>query len=142
VAGQKPFITCDADFGFTATIRGTSEQDSQPRCSNLCQILNLPVVKAEIKTKTERISTMVSEVDEINSHAADRVSGAEHLIRNNRRVHNRYRVQVENYGPPLLLKVLRREPVAACFLFSRTGAQSAGQKLICGSRQCDVGAAA
>jgi hypothetical protein len=132
----NPFTRCRADFEFTPTMRATSGQNSKLSCSNLCHALNLSVIKAEINTKTERISRMVNEVAEINTHAVDKVPGAELFIGIHRRVDKLHRAQVYNYRLHLLPKLLLREPASAPFLSSRTGPRSASQKLICGSLLC------
>jgi hypothetical protein len=101
--------TATGDFAYS-----TSKQDSQKTSSNFArEIVERSVSKVQLKTKHERTTKTLSEVEEINTHGVDNTdSGGAHVIGIYRWVDKRYRAQVYNYGVRLLLEFIVPEPAS------------------------------
>jgi hypothetical protein len=91
-----------------------TKQDSQKSSSNFArEVVDRSVGKLQTKTKTERTTKTLSEVEEINTHGLNNTSpGTEHVIGIYRWVDKRYRAQIYNYGVRLLLEFIVPEPAA------------------------------
>lgn len=101
--------TATGDFAYS-----TSKQDSQKSSSNFArEVVDRSVSKLQTKTKTERTTKTLSEVEEINTHGLNNTSpGTDHVIGIYRWVDKRYRAQIYNYGVRLLLEFIVPEPAA------------------------------
>jgi hypothetical protein len=100
--------TASGDFAYS-----TSKQDSQKNSSDFArEVVDRSVSKVQTKARTERTTKTLSEVEEINTHGVDNAGGAEHVIGIYRWVDKRYRAQVYNYGPRLMLEFVIPEPAA------------------------------
>ncbi len=116
----KAGLTVTASFGPVVTTAtgdfaySTSKQDSQKSSSNFARdLVDRSVSKVQIKTRTERTTKTLNEVEEINTHLVDNAQpGADHVIGVYRWVDKRYRAQVYNYGVRLLLEFVVPEPAA------------------------------
>lgn len=108
-ASYGPVVaTATGDFAYS-----TSKQDSAKSSSNFAQeLVNRSVSKVQTKTKTERTTKTLNEVEEINTHGVDNVKGDGHVTGIYRWVDKRYRAQVYNYGIRLLLEFVIPEPAA------------------------------
>ncbi len=107
-AAYGPVVTtATGDFAYS-----TSKQDSEKSSSNFArEVVDRSVTKVQTKTKTERTTKTLNEVEEINTHGVDNTqAGADHVIGVYRWVDKRYRAQVYNYGVRLLLEFIVPEP--------------------------------
>jgi len=107
-ASYGPIVaTATGDFAYS-----TSKQDSQKSSSNFARdVVDRSVTKVQTKTKTERTTKMLNEVEEINTHGViNNEPGAEHVVGIYRWVDKHYRAQVYNYGVRLLLEFIIPEP--------------------------------
>ena len=115
----KAGLTVTASYGpVVATATGefaysTSKQDSAKSSSNFARdVVDRSVSKVQTKTKTERTTKTLNEVEEINTHGLNNVGGNEHITGIYRWVDKRYRAQIYNYGVRLLLEFIVPEPAA------------------------------
>lgn len=116
----KAGLTVTASYGpVVATATGdfayaTSKQDSQKSSSNFArELVDRSVSKVQTKTKTERTTKTLNEVEETNTHGVINTDpAAKHVIGIYRWVDKRYRAQVYNYGVRLLLEFIVPEPAA------------------------------
>jgi hypothetical protein len=101
--------TASGEFAYS-----TSKQDSQKSSSDFArEVVDRSVNKVQTKTRTERTTKTLSEVEEINAHGVHNTNpGAQHVIGIYRWVDKQYRAQIYNYGPRLLLEFIIPEPAA------------------------------
>jgi hypothetical protein len=107
-ASYGPVVaTATGDFAYS-----TSKQDSQKSSSNFArEVVDRSVTKVQKKTKTERTTKTINEVEEINTHGFDNTGpDAAHITGIYRWVDKRYRAQVYNYGARLLIEFVVPEP--------------------------------
>ncbi|AFQ19605.1 hypothetical protein P9Y62_02515 [Bacillus thuringiensis] len=91
----------------------TSKQNSQKNSSNFArEVVDRSVSKVQTKTKLERTTKTLNEVEEINTHGINNVGGPEHVVGIYRWVDKRYSAQIYNYGVRLLLEFIVPEPAA------------------------------
>ncbi len=116
----KAGLTVTASYGpVVATATGefayaTSKQESQKNSSNFArEVVDRSVTKVQTKTKTERTTKTLSELEEVNRHEINNgPPAAGHVTGIYRWVDKRYRAQVYNYGVRLLLEFILPEPAA------------------------------
>ncbi|MEU7820896.1 hypothetical protein [Catellatospora sp. NPDC049133] len=109
--------TATGEFAYS-----TAKQESTRSSANYArEIVDRSVSKVQTKVRTERTVKTVDEVEEINDHRLDNVSGAEHISGVYRWVDKRYRAQVYNYGRRLMFEFVVPEP-AAFYRAARTAA--------------------
>lgn len=108
-ASYGPVVaTATGDFAYS-----TSKQDSQKSSSNFArELVDRSVSKVQTKTKTERTTKTLNEVEEINTHGVNNTDGTDHVVGIYRWVDKRYRAQIYNYGIRLLLEFIVPEPAA------------------------------
>lgn len=101
--------TATGDFAYS-----TSKQDSAKSSSNFArEVVDRAVTKVQTKTKAERTTKTLNEVEEINRHSLNNEPpSAAHVTGIYRWVDKRYRAQVYNYGVRLLLEFVIPEPAA------------------------------
>ena len=101
--------TATGDFAYS-----TSKQESQKNSSNFArEVVDRSVTKVQTKTKTERTTKTVNEVEEINKHSLNNGQPSSANVTGIYRwVDKRYRAQVYNYGARLLLEFVVPEPAA------------------------------
>ena len=101
--------TATGDFAYS-----TSKQESQKNSSNFArEVVDRSVTKVQTKTKTERTTKTLNEVEEINRHVLDNGQpSTAHVTGIYRWVDKRYRAQIYNYGVRLLLEFIIPEPAA------------------------------
>jgi len=122
-ASYGPVVaTATGDFAYS-----TSKQESQKNSSNFArEVVDRSVTKVQTKTKTERTTKTLNEVEEINRHILDNGQPSSgHITGIYRWVDKRYRAQVYNYGVRLLLEFIIPEPAA----FYRTTHAGAAPKV-------------
>lgn len=91
----------------------TSKQNSQKNSSNFArEVVDRSVSKVQTKTKQERTTKTLNEVEEINTHGINNVGGTGHVVGIYRWVDKRYSAQIYNYGVRLLLEFIVPEPAA------------------------------
>ena len=108
-ASYGPVVaTATGDFAYS-----TSKQDSAKSSSNFARdVVDRSVSKVQTKTKTERTTKTLNEVEEINTHGVNNAKGDGHVTGIYRWVDKRYRAQIYNYGVRLLLEFIVPEPAA------------------------------
>lgn len=108
-ASYGPVVaTATGDFAYS-----TSKQDSAKSSSNFArEVVDRSVSKVQTKTKTERTTKTLNEVEEINTHGLNNTEGDGHITGIYRWVDKRYRAQIYNYGVRLLLEFIVPEPAA------------------------------
>lgn len=109
-ANLGPVITtATGDYAYS-----TSKQDSYKSSSNFArELVDRSVSKVQSKTKIERTTKTLSEVEEINTHGVNNTNpGNDHVVGIYRWVDKRYRAQVYNYGVRLLLEFIVPEPAS------------------------------
>jgi hypothetical protein len=101
--------TATGDFAYS-----TSKQDSAKSSSNFArEVVDRSVTKVQTKTKTERTTKTLNEVEEINRHSLNNgPPSAGNITGIYRWVDKHYRAQVYNYGVRLLLEFTIPEPAA------------------------------
>jgi len=101
--------TATGDFAYS-----TSKQESQKNSSNFArEVVDRSVTKVQTKTKTERTTKTLNEVEEINKHSLNNGQpSTAHVTGIYRWVDKRYRAQIYNYGVRLLLEFIIPEPAA------------------------------
>jgi hypothetical protein len=118
--GIKAGLTVTATYGpVVATATGdfaysTSKQESEKSSSNFArEVVDRSVSKVQTKTKTERTTKTLNEVEEINKHSLNNSPPSTgHVTGIYRWVDKRYRAQVYNYGARLLLEFVIPEPAS------------------------------
>jgi len=118
-ASYGPVVaTATGDFAYS-----TSKQESQKNSSNFArEVVDRSITKVQTKTKTERTTKTLTEVEEINRHTLDNGQPSTANVTGVYRwVDKRYRAQVYNYGARLLLEFIIPEP-AAFYRATRLGA--------------------
>ncbi|NGM84207.1 hypothetical protein G5B47_17480 [Paenibacillus sp. 7124] len=115
----KAGLTVTSSFGPVITTAtgdlaySTSKQESQKNSSNFArEVVDRSVSRVQIKTRIERTTKTLNEVEEINTHGVNNVQGKGHVIGIYRWVDKRYRAQIFNYGVRLLLEFIVPEPAA------------------------------
>jgi hypothetical protein len=109
-ASYGPIVaTATGDFAYS-----TSKQDSQKNSSNFARdVVDKSVTKVQTKTRSERTTKTLNEVEEINKHVLDNgPPSVANVTGVYRWVDKRYRAQVYNYGARLLLEFIVPEPAA------------------------------
>ena len=109
-ASYGPVVaTATGDFAYS-----TSKQESQKNSSNFArEVVDRSVTKVQTKTRNERTTKTLNEVEEINRHLLDNGQpSTAHVTGIYRWVDKRYRAQVYNYGVRLLLEFIIPEPAA------------------------------
>ncbi|MER9117121.1 hypothetical protein NKH93_10895 [Mesorhizobium sp. M0954] len=101
-------VTAHGDFAYS-----TSKQESAKNSSNFAKdVVDRSVSRVQKKTKVERTTKTLHEVEETNSHGLDNKHGTGHITGVYRWVDKRYRAQVYNYGRRLMLELIVPEPAA------------------------------
>lgn len=101
--------TATGDFAYS-----TSKQDTQKSSSNFArEVVDRSVTKVQTRTRTERTTKTLNEVEELNRHSLDNGQPSTgHVTGVYRWVDKHYRAQVHNYGERLLLEFVVPEPAA------------------------------
>ena len=117
-ASYGPVVaTATGDFAYS-----TSKQSSEKTSSNFAhEVVDRSITKVQTKTKTERTTKTLNEVEEVNRHVLNNgPPSAGNITGIYRWVDKRYRAQVYNYGVRLLLEFIIPEP-AAFYRATHTG---------------------
>lgn len=101
-------VTAHGDFAYS-----TSKQDSVRNSANFAkEVVDRAVSRVQKKTKVERTTKTLHEVEETNNHGLDNKLGTGHITGVYRWVDKRYRAQVYNYGVRLMIEFIVPEPAA------------------------------
>ncbi|MDF9799353.1 hypothetical protein OKW21_004616 [Catalinimonas alkaloidigena] len=110
VSGSYGMVTFGAhgDFAYS-----TSSKESSKNASNFArEVIDKSVSKIQKKTKEERSTKKLHEVEEINTHGIDNKDKAGHAVGIYRWVDKYYEAQVYNYGKRLMFEFIIPEPSA------------------------------
>jgi len=110
VSGSYGMVTLGAygDFAYS-----TSSQESNKSSSNFArEVIDKSVSKIQKKTKEERTTKKLHEVEEINTHGIDNKEKLDHAVGVYRWVDKYYEAQIYNYGKRMMLEFIIPEPAA------------------------------
>ena len=110
VTGSYGTVTFGAhgDFAYS-----TSTQDSSKSSSNFArEVVDKSLSRIQKKTREERISKTLPEVEEINTHGIDNKGQPDHVTGIYRWVDKYYEAQIYNYGKRLMFEFIIPEPAA------------------------------
>lgn len=110
VSGSYGMVTFGAhgDFAYS-----TSTQESNKSSSNFArEVVDKSVSKIQKKTKEERTTKKLHEVEEINTHGIDNKNKPDHAVGIYRWVDKYYEAQIYNYGKRMMLEFIIPEPAA------------------------------
>lgn len=108
VSGSYGMVTFGAhgDFAYS-----TASQESNKSSSNFArEVIDKSVSKIQKKTKEERTTKKLHEVEEINTHGIDNKEKPEHTIGIYRWVDKYYDAQIYNYGKRMMFEFIIPEP--------------------------------
>ena len=117
VSGSYGTVTFGAhgDFAYS-----TSSQESNKSASNFArEVVDKSVSKIQKRTKEERTTKKLHEVEEINTHGFVNVPGTEHISGIYRWVDKFYDAQIYNYGVRMMFEFIIPEP-AAFYKYAQT----------------------
>jgi len=117
VSGSYGMVTFGAhgDFAYS-----TSSQESSKSASNFArEVIDKSVSRIQKKTKEERVTKTLHEVEEIDTHGIDNKGAADHAIGIYRWVDKYYTAQIYNYGKRMMFEFIIPEP-AAFFEYAQT----------------------
>jgi hypothetical protein len=117
VSGSYGTVTFGAhgDFAYS-----TSSQESNKNSSNFArEVIDKSVSKIQKKTKEERTTKKLHEVEEINTHGIDNKDKPDHAVGIYRWVDKYYEAQIYNYGKRMMFEFIIPEP-AAFFEYAQT----------------------
>jgi hypothetical protein len=110
VSGSYGMVTFGAygDFAYS-----TSNQETNNNSSNFArEVIDKSVSKIQKKTKEERTSKTLHEVEEINTHGIDNKDKSDHAVGIYRWVDKYYEAQIYNYGKRMMFEFIIPEPAA------------------------------
>ncbi len=110
VSGSYGMVTFGAhgDFAYS-----TASQESNKSSSNFArEVIDKSVSKIQKKTKEERTTKKLHEVEEINTHGIDNKRKADHAVGIYRWVDKYYEAQIYNYGKRMMFEFIIPEPAA------------------------------
>lgn len=116
VSGSYGMVTFGAygDFAYS-----TATQQSEKSASNFArEVVDKAVSRVQKRTREERITKRVHEVEELNTHGLDNRDQPDHVTGIYRWVDKHCTAQVYNYGRRLMLEFIVPEP-AALFIFAQ-----------------------
>ncbi len=117
VSGSYGMVTFGAygDFAYS-----TASQESNKSASNFArEVIDKSVSRIQKKTKEERTTKKLHEVEEINTHGIDNKEKANHAVGVYRWVDKYYEAQIYNYGSRMMFEFIIPEP-AAFYEYART----------------------
>lgn len=110
VSGSYGMVSFGATGNFAYS---TSNQESNKSSSNFArEVIDKSVSKIQNKTKTERTTKNLHEVEEINTHGIDNKDKLDHAIGVYRWVDKYYEAQIYNYGKRMMFEFIIPEPAA------------------------------
>lgn len=110
VSGSYGMVTFGAHGEFAYS---TSSQESNKNASNFArEVVDRSVTKIQKKTRQERTTKKLHEVEEINTHGIDNKDKPDHAIGIYRWVDKFYEAQIFNYGKRLMFEFIIPEPAA------------------------------
>ena len=122
---EKAGITVSASYGpvelgASANFAySQSTTDTTRTASNFARdVVDRSVTRIQNKTREERITRTIHEVEEINTHGLDNVGGEGHITGVYRWVDKHYKAQIFNYGKRMMFEFIVPEP-AAFFIHSQ-----------------------
>lgn len=96
------------DFAYS-----TSNQESNKSASNFArEVIDKSVSRIQKKTKEERTTKKLHEVEEINTHGIDNKDKVDHAVGIYRWVDKYYEAQIYNYGKRMMFEFIIPEPAA------------------------------
>jgi len=110
VSGSYGMVTFGAhgDFAYS-----TSNEESNKSSSNFArEVIDKSVFKIQKKTKEERTSKNLHEVEEINKHGIDNKDKTDHAVGIYLWVNKHYEAQIYNYGKRMMFEFIIPEPAA------------------------------
>jgi hypothetical protein len=110
VSGSYGMVTFGAhgDFAYSA-----SSSESNKSASNFArEVIDKSVSKIQKKTKEERTTKKLHEVEEINTHGVDNKEKPDHVTGIYRWVDKHYEAQIYNYGKRMMFEFIIPEPAA------------------------------
>lgn len=110
VSGSYGMVTFGAhgDFAYS-----TASKDSNKSSSNFArEVIDKSVSKIQKKTKEERTTKKLHEVEEINTHGIDNKEKTDHAVGIYRWVDKHYEAQIYNYGKRMMFEFIIPEPAA------------------------------
>jgi hypothetical protein len=110
VSGSYGMVTFGAhgDFAYS-----TASQESNKNASNFArEVIDKSISKIQKKTKEERITKKLHEVEEINTHGIDNKDKSDHAVGVYRWVDKYYDAQIYNYGKRMMFEFIIPEPAA------------------------------
>lgn len=118
-------ITVSASYGpvelgaYANFAYSQSTTDTTKTSSNFARdVVDRSVSRIQKKTREERITKTIQEVEEINTHGLNNVGGPGHITGVYRWVDKHYKSQVYNYGKRMMFEFILPEP-AAFFIYSQ-----------------------
>jgi hypothetical protein len=117
VSGSYGMVTFGAhgDFAYS-----TASQESNKNSSNFArEVIDKSISKIQKKTKEERTTKRLHEVEEINTHGIDNKDKPDHAVGVYRWVDKYYDAQIYNYGKRMMFEFIIPEP-AAFYEFAQT----------------------
>lgn len=110
VSGSYGMVTFGAhgDFAYS-----TSTQESSKSASNFArEVIDKSVSRIQKKTKEERVTKTLHEVEEIDTHGLDNKDKPDHVTGVYRWVDKYYQAQIYNYGKRMMFEFIIPEPAA------------------------------
>ncbi len=110
VSGSYGMVTFGAHGEFAYS---TASQESNKSSSNFArEVIDKSVSKIQKRTKEERTTKKMHEVEEINTHGLDNKDKSDHAVGVYRWVDKYYEAQIYNYGKRMMLEFIIPEPAA------------------------------
>ncbi|MDQ3776905.1 MAG: hypothetical protein M3461_22425 [Pseudomonadota bacterium] len=110
VSGSYGMVTFGAhgDFAYS-----TSSQESSKSASNFArEVIDKSVSRIQKKTREERVTKTLHEVEELNTHGIDNKDKPDHVTGIYRWVDKYYEAQIYNYGKRMMFEFIIPEPAA------------------------------
>jgi hypothetical protein len=110
VSGKYGVVEYSASAGVSYSL---STSDSRRSSNNFAkEIVDRSLSRVQKRTREERTTRKIYEVEEINKHVLDNIQGKEHITGIYRWLDKRYKAQVYNYGKRLMFEFVIPEPAA------------------------------
>ncbi|NHZ95175.1 hypothetical protein [Massilia sp. CCM 8734] len=108
------------EFGAYANFAySQSTTDTSRTASNFARdVVDRSVTRIQKKTREERITKTIHEIEEINTHGLNNVAGAGHISGVYRWVDKHFKAQIFNYGKRMMFEFIVPEP-AAFFIYAQ-----------------------
>ena len=110
VSGSYGMVTFGAhgDFAYS-----TASQQSEKSASNFAhEVVDKAVSRVQKKTREERVTKQLHEVEELDTHGIDNRGAPDHVTGVYRWVDKHYEAQIYNYGRRLMFEFIVPEPAA------------------------------